>query len=285
MSRVVRSPTRLVTVGRVTRDASGHEEVEERALALAVEAPLEIRVAGETLAVTMRTPGHDRELALGFLFAEGILRSIDEVGSIAHCGRTGDPDRENVIDVRAAAGVVLDVERTEASRRGTLTTSACGACGRARIDDLLAAAPPTERARPCTLAEISGLIETLRTSQPVFAATGGCHGVALFEPSALAHVATFEDVGRHNAIDKLVGARLLALADAPRDASHARPLRSGVLVVSGRASFDVVQKALVGGAGALIALGAPSSLAVDMAHHAGLPLYGFAKRDAVERYA
>jgi FdhD protein len=156
---------------------------------------------------------------------------------------------------------------------------------RARIDDLLAASPTTAHPRTCTLAEIAGLIELLRQSQAVFTATGGCHGAALFEARTLAHVATFEDVGRHNAIDKLVGARLLALADAPRGATAGRPLASGVLVVSGRASFDVVQKALVGGAGALIALGAPSTLAVDMARHGGLPLYGFAKHDAVERYA
>ena len=278
-----RSPTRTMTVSRVTEDAPGLEAVADRVVALAVEAPLEVRVAGEALAVTMRTPGHDRELALGFLFAEGVLRAIDEVGSVAHCGRTGDPDRENVIDVRAAAGVVLDVERTEASRRGTLTTSACGACGRARIDDLLGASPATAHPRTCTLAEIAGLIEVLRQNQAVFTVTGGCHGAALFEARSLAHVATFEDVGRHNAIDKLVGARLLAHADTPR--STERPLASGVLVVSGRASFDVVQKALVGGAGALIALGAPSTLAVDMARHGGLPLYGFAKHDAVERYA
>ncbi|MBX7197579.1 MAG: formate dehydrogenase accessory sulfurtransferase FdhD [Sandaracinaceae bacterium] len=255
-----------------------------RALELVAEAPLEIRVSGEALAVTMRTPGHDRELALGFLFAEGIVRDIDDVGSVAHCGRTGDPRRENVIDVIAAPGVVFDLERTEASRRGTITTSACGACGRASIDDLLASAPSVETPRPLSLDEIGPMLSHLRASQPVFARSGGCHGAALFEAASLTHVATYEDLGRHNAIDKLLGARLLARKDLER-VSRTRPLAGGVLVVSGRSSFEVVHKALVGGAGALVALGAPSDLAADMAERAGLPLGGFAEPDGAERYA
>ncbi len=244
-------------------------------LELAVEAPLEIRVAGEAIAVTMRTPGHDRELALGFLFSEGLVTSIDDVGSVAHCGRTGDSARENVIDVVPAPGVVIDPERRASSQRGTVTTSACGACGRVRIDDLLAQVARVTSPRRVTLEELGPMLEALRASQAVFHASGGSHGAALFDPSG-ARLATFEDVGRHNAVDKLVGARLLA---------RALPLTRAVLVVSGRTSFDVVHKALAAGVSAVVGLGAPSDLAVDMARRAGLPLYGFARRESVEEYA
>ncbi len=272
-----RAPLRGVIATRVTSAAR-----EARELSVAVEAPLEIRVAGDTLAITMRTPGHDRELALGFLFAEGVIASIDDVGSVSHCGRTGDPSRENVIDVIPAAGAIVDAARAEASRRGTLTTSACGACGRASIEDLLARAPAARTPRRVSLEEIGRAIGALRASQPVFSSTGGCHGATLLGAAELVRLETFEDVGRHNAIDKLVGARLLAEA---REPGAGAPLRGGVLVVSGRSSFDVVQKALVGGAGAIVGLGAPSDLAVEMARRAGLPLYGFARVESVEEYA
>jgi len=272
-----RAPQRAVVAARIT--SAGREA---RELSVAVEAPLEIRVAGETLAVTMRTPGHDRELAVGFLFAEGVIASIAHVGRVSHCGPTGRPSRDNVIDVIPAAGAILDAARTEASRRGTLTTSACGACGRASIEDLLASAPAAKAPRRVSLEEIERAVAVLRASQPVFASTGGCHGAALLSAADLGRLDAFEDVGRHNAIDKLVGARLLAAASQPgRDA----PLGGGVLVVSGRSSFDVVQKALVGGAGAIVGLGAPSDLAVEMARRAGLPLYGFARVESVEEYA
>lgn len=258
---------------------------EPREVRLAVEAPLEIRLAGETVSVTMRTPGHDRELALGFLFAEGVIAGIDDVGSVAHCGRTGDPSRENVIDVVPAPGAVLDPERAAASRRGTITTSACGACGRARIDDLLADVRAVTHPRRLELRELAPLLRALRESQPVFEASGGSHGAALFEVGG-AHVATFEDVGRHNAMDKLLGARLLH-AGISRSRAHtpsSGALEGGVVVVSGRTSFDVVHKALVGRAGALVGIGAPSDLAVEMARRAGLPLYGFARSESVEEY-
>jgi FdhD protein len=274
-----------------------HERVgsEPRRVQLAVEAPLEIRLAGDTVSVTMRTPGHDRELAVGFLFAEGVIAGIDDVGSVAHCGRSGDPSRENVIDVLPAPGAALDPERAAASRRGTITTSACGACGRARVDDLLSAVCAVESPRRISVDELGPLLHALRESQPVFEASGGSHGAALFAASG-AHVATYEDVGRHNAMDKLLGARLLhegltrvvgaATRTAPATAgASTAPLAGGIVVVSGRTSFDVVHKALVGRAGALVGIGAPSDLAVQMARRAGLPLYGFARSESVEEYA
>jgi len=236
-----------------------------------VEEPLAIRVAGETLAVTMRTPGHDRELALGFLFAEGVLTSIDDVGSIAHCGRTGDEARENTIDVIPAPGARFhlpdEADAHAPAHRGTLTTSACGVCGRRSIDDLLARCNPIADRTRFPRALIPRAADALRGTQPVFARSGGCHAAALVTSSGV-HVATFEDVGRHNAVDKLVGSRLRA---------RALPAHGHALVVSGRTSFEIVQKAVAAGIPVVIGISAPTSLAVDVARRAGVTLIGFAR--------
>ncbi len=258
----------------VVRVVDGVAAARERD-AVAAEEPLEIRVAGDTLAVTMRTPGDDRELALGFLFAEGFITSADDVSSIAHCGRPGEPGWGNTLEVTAAPGVVIDVDARAPARRGTLTTSACGVCGRRTVDDLLAARAPVPAGEPIEARALSACVRALRDRQRLFGETGGCHGAGLFTFAA-EHVATYEDVGRHNAVDKVVGAMLRA---------RSVPLAGRVLVVSGRASFEIVQKAHAAGVPVVASVSAPSSLAVDLARRAGITLAAFARGESFTLYA
>lgn len=242
---------------------------------VAVEEPLEIRVSGETFAVTMRTPGDDRELALGLLFSEGLIASVDDVSSVAHCARGDDPSPRNVIEVTPAPGVFIDVDARAPSRRGTLTTSACGVCGRRTIDDLLAARAPLPDGASVSASVLSSCVRALRTHQRLFGETGGCHGVGLFT-FAGEHVVTFEDIGRHNAVDKVVGSQLRA---------GRIPLAGRALVVSGRAGFEVIQKAHAAGVAVVVSVSAPSSLAVDLARRANITLAGFARGDSLSLYS
>ena len=223
----------------------------------------------------MRTPGADRELVLGFLWAEGIITSKDDVGSVAYCGKTGDPGRENTMDVIPAAGAKLRLPDEERARRGTLTTSACGVCGRRSIDDLLARCGALPKSRTMHKTAIVRAVATLRDTQPLFGRSGGCHGAGLFTKDG-AHVATFEDVGRHNAVDKLVGSLVLA---------GKLPATDHALVVSGRTSFEIVQKAVAAGISVIVGVSAPSSLAIDLAKSCGVTLVGFARGDTFAVYA
>jgi FdhD protein len=240
------------------------------------EEPLEIRAQGETLAVTMRTPGADRELAIGFLLSEGVIGSRDDVGRVAHCGR---PDQEgfgNTIDVAPAGGSEFDIDRLSATRRGTLTTAACGVCGRRSVDDVIArCAPLPVQPGAIAAATIAAAVEGLRDRQPNFARTGGIHGAALHD--AQGHVlSAFEDIGRHNAVDKVVGALVIDGRIPGRDAA--------LLVVSGRASYEVVQKASAAGVPVIASVSAASSLAVDLARAAGITLCGFVRNGAMTVY-
>jgi len=241
------------------------------------EEPLEIRAAGETLAITMRTPGADRELAVGFLFAEGVIRSRDDLGRVAHCGRPDQEGYGNTIDVAPGAGVSLDIDRVSATRRGTLTTSACGVCGRRSVDDVIARCAPLPVARASiTSAAILAAVEGLRERQPNFARTGGIHGAALHDCEG--HVAAaFEDIGRHNAVDKVVGAMVLAGRIPGNEAA--------LLVVSGRASYEVVQKASAAEIPVIASVSAASSLAVDLARAVGITLCGFVRRGTMTVYS
>lgn len=252
----------------VSRDG-GDEELDT----IAVEEPLEIRVAGETLAITMRTPGEDRFLALGFLFAEGVIESIADVGTVAHCGRPDEEGFGNVIDVAPGPGVALDSSRLELSRRGTLTTAACGVCGRRSIDDLLARIGPVERELKVARAVIASAPERLAESQRAFATTGGMHAAAAQrqDGSVLAHA---EDVGRHNAVDKIVGKLLYA----------GRLDEVALLTVSGRVSFEIVQKAAAAGVPIVAAVSAPTSLAVDLAERAHITLVAFVRGGRMNVY-
>jgi FdhD protein len=231
-----------------------------------VEEPLEIRVAGDTVAITMRTPGRDHELALGFLFAEGIIADAGDLGRVAHCGRPDEEGYGNTIDALPGPGVALDPSRLADSRRGTLTTSACGVCGRRSIDDLLDRVGPLSIGARIPVARIHESVTTLRARQPSFTRTGGVHAAAILDAGGEA-LSSAEDVGRHNAVDKAVGA---LLRDGGRDAAQ-------LLVVSGRVSFEIVQKAAVARIPVVTAVSAPTSLAVDLAERLGLTLCGFVR--------
>lgn len=238
-----------------------------------VEEPLEIRIAGDTVAITMRTPGFDRELVLGFLWAEGIITKTDDVSAIAHCGRPDDEGFGNTIEVTLAPGVKFDPE-TGPTRRGTIATSACGVCGRRTIDDMLARFTPLSPHPALARSKVLAAAKALREHQPIFAKTGGCHAASLIRFSG-EHVVTFEDVGRHNAVDKLVGSRLLA---------RAIPADEHFLLVSGRTSFEIVQKAMAARIPVVAGVSAPSSLAIDLARKSNITLGGFVRGDSMTVY-
>ncbi|NOK38798.1 formate dehydrogenase accessory sulfurtransferase FdhD [Corallococcus exercitus] len=252
---------------------------------VAVEEPLEIRVSGDTVATTMRTPGHDRELAVGFLFAEGILTDGADLGSLFHCGHPGEEGYGNVLEVVPAAGAVLDLERVEATRRGTLTTSACGVCGRRDVDDLMATCNPVAPGPVLSARTVARATERLRDIQYAFEHTGGVHAAAALD----AHgelLAAHEDVGRHNAVDKVVGALVLAGAvRSPRRLpTPPFPTAPTVLAVSGRASFEIVQKAARARIPVVVSVSAASSLAIDLALRAGVTLAAFSRNGRCNVY-
>jgi FdhD protein len=251
--------------------------VAARADMLAAEEPLGIRVNGTALTMTMRTPGDDLELSAGFLVSEAVIRSPADIAEIklcdgTSCGHAGHDDLGNIAEVTLAAGV----EVAPGARRNFMTTSACGVCGKASIADfcVLPHAPlagdPT-RFAPAMLATLPG---RLRDAQRVFSRTGGLHAAGLFTAGGEL-IAAREDVGRHNAVDKVVGWALL---------EGRLPLAGCALLVSGRASFELAQKAVLAGVPLLAAVSAPSSLAVDLAEEAGLTLVGFLRGPSMNVY-
>ena len=269
---------------------SGADPRESTGDEVAVEEPLEIRISGESIAVTMRTPGEDLDLAVGFLFAEGLIHSAADLGAVAHCGRPDDEGYGNLVEVTPAPGVQLEVEKVDATRRGTLTTSACGVCGRRSVDDLLSRVGRVPDGPPIPAGLIASAPDRLRTEQRAFARTGGTHGAAIFDLQGRL-LAAAEDVGRHNAVDKVVGAlvRRGAVATAPplgtRPPAPAPGEAPALLVVSGRASFEIVQKAAAAGIPAIAAVGAGSSLAVDLAQRAGIALCTFVRGGTFNVYS
>jgi FdhD protein len=248
----------------------------KEATELVVEEPLDIRISGETLAVTMRTPGHDLELALGFLFSEGIITSAGDVSSAVHCSKD-EETKTNTLEIVLAPGVLppIDPESGMLAKRGTLISSACGVCGRASIDDLLArVAPLATEGEAVPRDVVTNAVASLRDRQPLFQRTGACHAASLVTFDG-EHVATFEDVGRHNAVDKVVGHCLR---------SNLLPLSRHVLLVSGRSSFEIVQKAVAARIPVVAAVSAATSLAVDLARRANLTLCGFVRDGRVTVY-
>lgn len=243
---------------------------------VAIEEPLEIRISGDTVAVTMRTPGADRYLVTGFLFAEGLIHSAEDLGGLAHCGRPGEEGYGNIVEVTPAPGLVIDLERMGASKRGTLTTSACGVCGRRSVDDLLATCSPVPPGPEIPASVLARATGHLRTVQPNFARTGGVHAAAALDEQG-AVLTAFEDVGRHNAVDKVVGALLLEHGLRSARASQPAALRPTVLVVSGRVSFEIVQKAAMARCPLVASVSAASSLAIDLAGRAGITLATFVR--------
>jgi FdhD protein len=243
--------------------------------AVAIEEPLEIRVAGDAVAITMRTPGADAQLAAGFLFAEGIIRNVDDLGTLSHCGQVGEEGYGNVLDVIPAPGMHLDLERVQATRRGTLTTAACGVCGRRSVDDLLALVTPLPVVERIPRRLVASAPEFLRAAQATFTRTGGTHAAALLASDGRI-LAVHEDVGRHNAVDKVVGTLLLA-ARLGNPRSPADAVAPAVLVVSGRSSFEMVQKAAMARIPVLASVGAATTLAIDLAERAGVTLAAFVR--------
>ncbi len=256
----------------ITRYAQG--ELEARRDALSVEEPLELRISGDPLLVTMRTPGHDHELAAGLLLAEGLIRSAADLSAMAHCGRPGEEGYGNALEVTLASGVVIDETRFEA-RRGTTLNASCGVCGRRSIDDLTRGLAPLDAAPRFAASMLSELTGKLREQQPNFARTGGLHAAGIASSEGVYRVVR-EDIGRHNAADKAIGRLLL---------DGALPASNAVLVLSGRASFEIVAKAWRAGITALACVSAPSSLAVALAARANLLLLGFARDQAFNVYA
>jgi FdhD protein len=266
MSRVTaRRPARHVKAGgTVTRPET-----------LAVEEPLEIRVNGAPITVTMRTPGADVELAQGFLLTEGVIGDRDDVVTVRYCrgAEGGGANTYNVLDVTLAPDVAApEVDVT----RNFYTTSSCGVCGKASLDAvrLTSRYCPGDDPSVLTTQTLTAMPAQLRSAQRVFASTGGLHGAALFGVDGTMLVVR-EDIGRHNAVDKVIGWAL---------ENNRVPLGATVLLVSGRASFELTQKAVMAGIPVLAAVSAPSSLAVDLASESGVTLVAFLRGDSMNVY-
>ncbi|WP_120005524.1 formate dehydrogenase accessory sulfurtransferase FdhD [Nesterenkonia muleiensis] len=243
---------------------------------LAAEEPLELRLGGEAFTVTMRTPGNDFELVAGFLVAEGVVGAADELRGMRYCAGTDEFGNQtyNVIDAELDP---LLIRPSISEKRNVLTTSACGICGTTSIDAVektLPAAPAKGPQLSISSETILELPDTLRDNQLIFDKTGGVHAAGLFDGEGNL-ICLREDVGRHNAVDKVVGWALM---------DDRLPLTGTVLQVSGRASFELVQKAALAGIEMLSAVGAPSSLAVHLAERAGLTLAGFSRGRSVNLY-
>ena len=266
-------------MGHVTARRRARHLTADRAVTrpetLVVEEPLEIRVNGAPVTVTMRTPGSDIELAQGFLLTEGVIGGREDVLTIRYCGGQGEEGANtyNVLDVMLAPGVEppdLDVTRN------FYTTSSCGVCGKASLDAVrvISRFSPGEDPARVGAATLKAMPGQLRSAQKVFASTGGLHAAALFAVDGTMLVVR-EDIGRHNAVDKVIGWAL----------EHERiPLNASVLLVSGRASFELTQKAVLAGIPVLAAVSAPSSLAVSLAEESGITLVAFLREESMNIY-
>ncbi len=254
-NEAVEAPPYSAQAVDVFRLPQGREEQDQ----VAVEEPLEIRIGGQPVAVTMRTPGHDEELALGFCLTEG-LRPISAASSADLAA--------NTIEVDAPG---FDPARVQ---RSFYTSSSCGVCGKGALESVAVDAPRADSRLEAGFELLAGLPDRLREAQAAFAVTGGLHATGLFNSDGEL-ICLREDVGRHNAMDKVIGWAFL---------EHLLPLAGTVLCVSGRLSFELVQKAAVAGCPILVAVGAPSSLAVDLARDRGLTLCGFARDGRLNVY-
>lgn len=266
--------SRITQRRRVSRLVAG--AATQRPETLAVEEPLEIRLGGAPLTVTMRTPGSDVELAQGFLLSEGIIAGRDDVLTARYCGEPDTTNTYNVLDVTLAPQVpppALDIARN------FYTTSSCGICGKAALEAVRLASRyhPGDDPVRVPAAALTVMPDQLRAAQDVFAATGGLHAAALFDITDGGGMQVVrEDIGRHNAVDKVIGWAL---------ERNRIPLSGTVLLVSGRASFELTQKAVMAGVPILAAVSAPSSLAVDVAVECGLTLVAFLRGDSMNVYS
>ncbi len=253
----------------VVRDGAA---ADPEADAVTVEEPLEIRIDDEPVAVVMRTPGEDFDLVAGFLLTEAILPEPAALGTLSYCPSASPPNERNVVDVRLAAGVPFD---GDGIKRNFYATSSCGVCGKASIDQVRLKARRELADFEVAGDTLHGLPDRLRTAQDQFERTGSLHAAGLFDPAG-GLLALREDVGRHNAVDKLVGHHV---------AAGRWPPSASVLMVSGRTSFEIVQKARLAGIGFIASVSGPSSLAVDLALEAGITLTGFVRGRGFNVYA
>jgi FdhD protein len=271
----------MASVSSVTIFQQVQSEQKMKPDLVAVEEPLEIRIGfgilserqQKSLSVTMRTPGHDFELALGFLFTEGIISSFKQVESIKYCEDVGRQEKDNVVRVELKPEVQIDFQKLQ---RNFYTTSSCGVCGKSSIDAVRQQCHVLVSDWKISPALIHALPDKLRKAQHVFEYTGGLHASGLFHYKTEELVLLREDVGRHNALDKIIGAKLI---------ESQIPLADYILLVSGRASFELVQKAALAGISILAAVGAPSSLAVQLAKDTGLTLLGFVRETRFNIYS
>jgi len=271
-ARPERAAYRRVEVTYVNRGA--HDRDHPSTDVAAVEEPLEIRLHGTPFATIMRTPGDDRALAAGFLISESVIRSSADIGAVEHCRHPDQVQAHNVVDVYLVGEARGQMQRHLDERRNVLANSSCGLCGRVAIDSIAIHAQrlaPHWSMRQQVAAELPG---ALRSRQAIFADTGGLHAAGLFTPEGECH-GSAEDVGRHNAVDKVIGRMLL---------EDRLPLNGYALAVSGRVSYEIVQKAWLGGLGLICAVSAPTSLAIDLANEAGITLLGFARAGGFNVY-
>jgi FdhD protein len=240
---------------------------------LVVEEPIEIRVGGHSLIVLMRTPGQDFELAAGFLYTEDIVKSGDDIGTIAYCEDAEQADLQNIINVNLTNG--WDAESQDGWQRNFHANASCGLCGKMTIESVRQAIPPIESQLRIDPETVYTLNDLLRSAQSVFEATGGLHAAGLFTAGGELLISR-EDIGRHNAVDKVIGQALLA---------EMLPLDNHILMVSGRASFEIVQKALFARIPVVVAVSAGSTLAVDLAQESGMALIGFTRGNRMTVYS
>ena len=263
-------PESLRAVATVRIDGQARHGADD---VVAREEPLELQLGATTLAVIMRTPGHDEELCLGFLLTERIVETTADVVSVRHCTTAQSSEAaDNVIRVILEPHVRVDLDSL---RRNLFASSSCGVCGKATIDNVMSVGGPVDDPAEFDSAWLASLPELLRGKQPVFEQTGGLHAAGLFAPDG-SLLAVREDIGRHNAVDKLVGW-------AARN--HTFPLTGHVLMVSGRISYEIVQKALAARIPAVAAVSAPSSLAVELAQRSNMLLVGFLRDASMNLYA
>lgn len=260
-----------IASARILRLTAGQPPRKQRDL-LAVEEPLEIRVRGQSVAVTMRTPGHDEELAAGFLVSEGLIRERGNITEIAYCQRGEAADFQNTLNVFVSPSVKIDFEKLT---RHVFASSSCGLCGKASIEAVQQHFPPVESMVKISAKKIRQLPKKLETAQAAFAMTGGLHAAAIFDAKGKLIVLR-EDVGRHNAVDKVIGYVFLR---------ELLPLENHLLLVSGRASFEIMQKALAARMPVVCAVSAPSSLAVEFARESGQTLIGFLRGKTMNVYS
>jgi FdhD protein len=262
--------TREVPVVRITSDATARQVD-----LAAVEEPLEVRLHDRPFAVVMRTPGADRALAAGFLLSEGVVAGAHELGAVEHCRHPRHPEVHNVVNAFLLGEARQRLDERLAGRRHVTTSAACGMCGRVTIESLETRLPPLRLETRVSTTLVRRLPDDLRQQQRIFDQTGGLHAAALFTADGRL-ASSAEDVGRHNAVDKVVGAMLF---------DDALPLTGHVLVVSGRTSFEIVQKAWVAGVELVCAVSAPSSLAIETAEAAGITLIGFVREQGFNVYS